>query len=67
MQVRIVGLFSCGLFVCVRITKDTTRQFCPSCGHNTLLRLPVSVDESGKTCYHMAPKKQISTRGTKVH
>ena len=49
-----------------RITRDTTRRFCATCGNDSLRRLTVSIDESGKTCYHLAKNKRIATRGTKV-
>jgi RNA-binding protein NOB1 len=49
-----------------RITRDTMRRFCANCGNDTLRRLTVSLDESGKTCYHLAKNRPITTRGTKV-
>ncbi|GFR99687.1 RNA-binding protein NOB1, partial [Elysia marginata] len=48
-----------------RITKDTSKKFCPHCGNPTLKRLSTSIDEDGTVRYWLAKNYTIRTRGTK--
>ncbi|XP_005093274.2 RNA-binding protein NOB1 [Aplysia californica] len=50
---------------CMRITKDTSKQFCPHCGNKTLKRLTTSIDENGVVKYHLARNYMVRTRGKK--
>ncbi|CAG5132962.1 unnamed protein product, partial [Candidula unifasciata] len=52
-------------FGCLRITKDTSRQFCPHCGNKTLKRLSTTIEEDGSVRYWLAKNYTIRTRGTK--
>jgi len=47
MLVRQVRTYVMRCYGCMRITKDTSRQFCPHCGNKTLRRLSTSIDENG--------------------
>ncbi|RUS89384.1 hypothetical protein EGW08_002904 [Elysia chlorotica] len=50
---------------CMKITKDTSKQFCPHCGNKTLKRLSTSIDEDGTVRYWLAKNYTIRTRGSK--
>ncbi|GFN75130.1 RNA-binding protein nob1 [Plakobranchus ocellatus] len=52
-------------FGCMRITKDTSKIFCPHCGNKTLKRLSTTIDEDGTVRYWLAKNYTIRTRGTK--
>lgn len=43
----------------------SVRQFCPSCGNNTLMRCTVSVSESGQIHVFLKRRMQWTTRGNK--
>ncbi|KAM0545582.1 hypothetical protein ACHAPJ_011282 [Fusarium lateritium] len=48
---------------CFQITKDMTKQFCPSCGQNTLMRTSCSTDEHGNFKVHLKRNFQWNNRG----
>ena len=48
---------------CFQITKDTSRQFCPSCGQPTLIRTSCSTDEHGNFRVHLKRNFQWNNRG----
>ncbi|BFZ13557.1 hypothetical protein BsWGS_16596 [Bradybaena similaris] len=50
---------------CMRITKDTSKMFCPHCGNKTLKRLSTTIEEDGSVRYWLAKNYTIRTRGTK--
>ncbi|KAJ3109419.1 Nin1 binding protein [Phlyctochytrium planicorne] len=50
---------------CFKLTTDMSKQFCPSCGNNTLMRASVSVDSSGKLTCYLKRNFQYNIRGTK--
>ena len=52
--------------VCYKITKDMNKEFCPSCGHNTLLRTTYAIDENGNMKIFLKKDFQYNNRGTKV-
>ncbi|KAF5095034.1 hypothetical protein D0Z00_003296 [Geotrichum galactomycetum] len=43
----------------------TVRQFCPSCGNNTLMRCTVSVSDAGQIHVFLKRRMQWTTRGNK--
>ncbi|KAI8854565.1 Nin one binding Zn-ribbon like-domain-containing protein, partial [Chytridium lagenaria] len=50
---------------CFKITMDLAKQFCPSCGNNTLMRASISVDSTGKMNCYLKKNFQYNVRGTK--
>jgi RNA-binding protein NOB1 len=48
---------------CFTVSKDTNRQFCPSCGQPTLLRTSCSTDEHGVFRLHLKRNFQWNNRG----
>jgi RNA-binding protein NOB1 len=48
---------------CFKTTKDMSRQFCPSCGGNTLMRASCSTDDSGAFKIHLKKDMQWNNRG----
>ncbi|EEU41188.1 uncharacterized protein NECHADRAFT_46258 [Fusarium vanettenii 77-13-4] len=48
---------------CFKITKDMTRQFCPSCGQPTLMRASCSTDQFGNFTIHLKKNFQWNNRG----
>ncbi|KAJ4251879.1 20S-pre-rRNA D-site endonuclease nob1 [Fusarium torreyae] len=48
---------------CFQITKDMNKQFCPSCGQNTLMRTSCSTDEHGNFKVHLKRNFQWNNRG----
>ncbi|XP_066159099.1 RNA-binding protein NOB1 [Euwallacea fornicatus] len=52
-------------YTCFKTTSIMTKQFCPKCGNNTLKRVAVSVDETGKMQIHINPRKPLTGRGKK--
>lgn len=50
-----------------RVSSQMEKQFCPSCGNKSLMKMSVSVDENGVTHYHMPNRKRpFNIRGKKV-
>lgn len=56
-----------GCFGCGQVTNDMSKEFCPSCGGHTLIRVGVSCDsKKGKISYHWNKEKtNTSRRGVK--
>ncbi|KAJ1340762.1 hypothetical protein BSLG_004856 [Batrachochytrium salamandrivorans] len=50
---------------CYKVTKDMSKQFCPSCGNSTLIRTSVGVDANGQVTYYLKKDFQYNLRGTK--
>jgi RNA-binding protein NOB1 len=48
---------------CFKITKDMSRQFCPSCGQPTLMRASCSTDQFGNFTIHLKKNFQWNNRG----
>jgi len=48
---------------CFNTTKEMSKQFCPRCGKDTLLRVSCSTDKDGKFKIHLKKNMQWSTRG----
>ncbi|KAI1063440.1 hypothetical protein LB506_012777 [Fusarium annulatum] len=48
---------------CFKITKDMSKQFCPSCGQPTLNRVSCSTDEHGNFKIHLKKNFQWNNRG----
>ncbi|KAK4137739.1 D-site 20S pre-rRNA nuclease [Trichocladium antarcticum] len=48
---------------CWKVCKDTTKQFCPSCGQATLTRVSCSTDAAGNFKLHLKQNFQYNNRG----
>lgn len=48
---------------CFKVTKDMSRQFCPSCGQPTLMRASCSTDQYGNFTIHLKKNFQWNNRG----
>ncbi|CAF4955818.1 unnamed protein product [Pieris macdunnoughi] len=48
---------------CFKTTSVMTKLFCPKCGHATLKKVAVSVDEKGNQHIHINGRKPLSGRG----
>mmetsp|Transcript_83149 Transcript_83149/g.144497 ORF Transcript_83149/g.144497 Transcript_83149/m.144497 type:complete len:458 (-) Transcript_83149:36-1409(-) len=46
--VRTVKLWGLVCRACFHFTRDTTKVFCPKCGHDTCVRVPIIVDQDGQ-------------------
>jgi RNA-binding protein NOB1 len=49
-------------YTCYKTTVDATKIFCPKCGHKTLKRVAVSVNEKGEQVIHINARRQITTK-----
>lgn len=53
-------------FGCFKTTKDMSKKFCPSCGHDTLKRVPYKLQEDGSIKMFLSRNpKVLSKRGKK--
>ncbi len=50
-------------YACYKMCKDSSKQFCPSCGNPSLTKLSVRVNDNGTMTFYRNPKKKINTRG----
>jgi RNA-binding protein NOB1 len=48
---------------CFKVTKDMTKQFCPSCGGSTLMRASCSTNSNGEFKVHLKKTMQWNNRG----
>lgn len=53
-------------YACFKTTSDSTKLFCPHCGHKTLKKVSVSLDDKGHQKIHINFKKPLTSRGKKV-
>lgn len=60
--IKHVRTFILRCYTCFKTTADSTKIFCPKCGHKTLKRVSVSVNEKGEQVIHLNPRKQITTK-----
>lgn len=49
-------------YTCFKTTADATKIFCPKCGHKTLKRVAVSVNETGEQVVHINARKQLTAK-----
>ncbi|XP_015603970.1 RNA-binding protein NOB1 [Cephus cinctus] len=52
-------------YACFKTTSVMTKMFCPNCGHKTLKKVAVSMDDNGKMQIHVNARKPLSARGKK--
>ena len=48
---------------CFNVSEDCTRQFCSQCGHKTLEKVAITIDENGVKWYQRLSKKERTKRG----
>lgn len=61
--VRSVKLWGLVCRACFFFTRETQKVFCPKCGHDTLVRVPIVVDQDGRPTVLSAGRK-LRTKGT---
>lgn len=49
-------------YTCYKTTSDATKIFCPKCGHKTLKRVAVSVNDKGEQMIHINARYQITSK-----
>lgn len=63
-RVKSVKMWNLLCRACGATTRDTTKRFCPSCGHQTVDRVPVTVSSAtGEICIH-DNRRRRNLRGT---
>lgn len=50
-------------YACFKTTSLMTKVFCPNCGHKTLKRVAVSMDENGQQVIHINMRRPLSGKG----
>ncbi|CAB3244151.1 unnamed protein product [Arctia plantaginis] len=50
---------------CFKTTSVMTKLFCPKCGHSTLKKVAVSIDEEGNQHIHINGRKPLTAKGKK--
>lgn len=50
-------------YACFKTTSLMTKMFCPNCGHKTLKRVAVSLDENGQQVIHINMRRPLSGKG----
>lgn len=63
-RIREARRFILRCFGCYQTTPRVDTVFCPSCGHKTLKRVAVTVNDDGTQVIHISSRRPISTRGT---
>lgn len=48
---------------CFKTTSIMTKLFCPKCGHKTLKRVAVSIDENGQQVIHINTRRPLTAKG----
>lgn len=61
--VRSVKLWGLICRACFFFTRDTQKVFCPKCGHDTVVRVPIVVDKDGQPTVLNSGRK-LRTKGT---
>mmetsp|Transcript_92311 Transcript_92311/g.224086 ORF Transcript_92311/g.224086 Transcript_92311/m.224086 type:complete len:179 (-) Transcript_92311:26-562(-) len=61
--VRSVKIWGLVCRACFFFTRDTQKIFCPKCGHDTVVRVPIIVDQDGKATVTNCGRK-LRTKGT---
>ncbi|KAL7276867.1 20S-pre-rRNA D-site endonuclease nob1 [Rhizina undulata] len=62
-RIRIVKSWVLRCHACFKVTRDTTKQFCPSCGGATLLRASCQTDSKGDFKIFLKKNMQWNNRG----
>uniref|UniRef100_A0A0N5A1L7 RNA-binding protein NOB1 n=1 Tax=Parastrongyloides trichosuri TaxID=131310 RepID=A0A0N5A1L7_PARTI len=62
-QIKSIRSYVLRCRACFKITSVMTKKFCPDCGHNSLNRVAVTVDENGEMTVHVNYQRLHSKRG----
>lgn len=57
-RIRKIKLWGLMCRACLHFTRDTSKLFCPSCGHNTVDKVPISVSAEGQVRIHDNRRKK---------
>lgn len=49
-------------YTCYKTTPDTTRIFCKKCGHKTLKRVAISINDKGEQVIHINARKPLTAK-----
>lgn len=49
-------------YSCFKTTSDSSKVFCPKCGHKTLKKVAVSLDENGQQVIHINTRRPLTAR-----
>lgn len=60
--IKEVRQFILRCYTCFKTTPDVSKVFCAKCGHKTLKRVAVSVNENGEQVVHLNPRYKITTK-----
>lgn len=60
--IRHMRTFILRCYTCFKTTADATKIFCPKCGHKTLKRVAVSVNEKGEQVIHINARRQLTAK-----
>lgn len=61
--IREARTFILRCYTCFRTTTLVHKIFCPKCGHKTLKRCAVSIDEHGQQTIHLNMRKPLTAKG----
>lgn len=61
--IRKVRTFILRCTTCFKTTSVMTKQFCPNCGHTSLKKVSVSLDENGKQQIFINLRRPLTSRG----
>lgn len=61
--IRRVRTFILRCITCFKTTSVMTKKFCPKCGHASLKKVSVTLDENGKQHIFINTKKPLTSRG----
>lgn len=50
-------------YACFKTTSIMTKVFCPNCGHKTLKKVAVSMDENGQRVVHINLRRPLTAKG----
>ncbi|QDS68626.1 hypothetical protein FKW77_001454 [Venturia effusa] len=62
-RIRNIRTFVLRCHACFNVVKDTTKQFCPRCGKDTLTRVSCTTDANGEFRLHLKKNMQWNHRG----
>eukprot|EP00920_Eleutheroschizon_duboscqi_P035665 GHVT01086218.1.p1 GENE.GHVT01086218.1~~GHVT01086218.1.p1 ORF type:complete len:447 (+),score=23.85 GHVT01086218.1:178-1518(+) len=62
-SIRSIRTWGCLCRACQHFVRDSTKLFCPKCGHNTVSRVPITVGDDGQMIIHDNRTKKY-LRGT---
>lgn len=65
--IRKVKSYVLECFGCYAITRTMDKQFCPKCGHNTLLKVSCSFDENGELILYRKKGYKVNKRGRRFN